>query len=214
MTSEERKEGRYQRRCARREAKRRARSEACGSFEQVFSYENLYKAGLACCKGVRWKCSTQRYLASLSENTARTRKALMDGTWKTMGFHEFDIMERGKLRHIRSVHISERVVQRCLCDNALVPLFSSAFIYDNAASLKGKGIDFAMDRMNRHLQRHYRKHGMQGGILVFDFTDYFNSAPQEPIHRENRRRLYDERVRERAEIFMADFGERGFGLGS
>lgn len=138
----------------------------------------------------------------------------MDGTWKTMGFHEFDIMERGKLRHIRSVHISERVVQRCLCDNALVPLFSSAFIYDNAASLKGKGIDFAMDRMNRHLQRHYRKHGMQGGILVFDFTDYFNSAPQEPIHRENRRRLYDERVRERAESFMADFGERGFGLGS
>lgn len=169
---------------------------------------------MACCKGVRWKCSTQRYLASLSENTARTRKALMDGTWKTMGFHEFDIMERGKLRHIRSVHISERVVQRCLCDNALVPLFSSAFIYDNAASLKGKGIDFAMDRMNRHLQRHYRKHGMQGGILVFDFTDYFNSAPQEPIHRENRRRLYDERVRERAESFMADFGERGFGLGS
>lgn len=79
MTSEERKEGRYQRRCAGREAKRRARSEACGSFEQVFSYENLYKAGLACCKGVRWKCSTQRYLASLSENTARTRKALMDG---------------------------------------------------------------------------------------------------------------------------------------
>lgn len=112
MTSEERREGRYRRRCAGREAKRRARSEACGSFEQVFSYENLYKAGLACCKGVRWKCSTQRYLASLSENTARTRKALMDGTWKTMGFHEFDIMERGKLRHIRSVHISERVVQR------------------------------------------------------------------------------------------------------
>lgn len=219
MTSEERKEGRYQRRCARREAKRRARSEACGSFEQVFSYENLYKAGLACCKGVRWKCSTQRYLASLSENTARTRKALMDGTWKTMGFHEFDIMERGKMRHIRSVHISERVVQRCLCDNALVPLFSSAFIYDNAASLKGKGIDFAMDRMNRHLQRHYRKHGMQGGILVFDFTDYFNSAPQEQIHRENRRRLYDERVRDErvrklACGLMEDFGERGFGLGS
>lgn len=46
MTSEERKEGRYQRRRAGREAKRRARSEACGSFEQVFSYENLYKAGL------------------------------------------------------------------------------------------------------------------------------------------------------------------------
>lgn len=36
----------------------------------------------------------------------------MDGTWKTKGFFAFDLMERGKLRHIRSVHIAERVVQR------------------------------------------------------------------------------------------------------
>lgn len=85
------------------------------------------------------------------------------------GIFAFDLMERGKLRHIRSVHIAERVVQRCLCDNALVPLFSAAFVYDNAASLKGKGIDFAMDRLTCHLQRYYRKHGTDGWALVFDF---------------------------------------------
>ena len=214
MTSEERHEARYRRRKAERQRRRDARSEACGSFEQVFSYEHLYRAGRECCKGVGWKCSTQRYLASLSENTARTRKALMDGTWKTMGFHEFDIMERGKLRHIRSVHISERVVQRCLCDNALVPLFSAAFVYDNAASLKGKGIDFAMDRLTCHLQRYYRKHGTDGWALVFDFSDYFNSAPHAPIYAESERRIRDERVQKLACGLMEDFGERGFGLGS
>ena len=83
MTREERHEARYRRRKAERQRRRDARSEACGSFEQVFSYEHLYRAGRECCKGVGWKCSTQRYLASLSENTARTRKALMDGTVTT-----------------------------------------------------------------------------------------------------------------------------------
>lgn len=170
--------------------------------------------GRECCKGVGWKCSTQRYLGNFTANIARTHRELMDGTWKTKGFFAFDLMERGKLRHIRSVHIAERVVQRCLCDNALVPLFSAAFVYDNAASLKGKGIDFAMDRLTCHLQRYYRKHGTDGWALVFDFSDYFNSAPHEPIYHESERRIRDERVRKLACGLMEDFGEQGFGLGS
>lgn len=213
MTSEERHEARYRRRKAERQRRRDARSEACGSFEQVFSYEHLYRAGRECCKGVGWKCSTQRYLGNFTANIARTHRELMDGTWKTKGFFAFDLMERGKLRHIRSVHIAERVVQRCLCDNALVPLFSAAFVYDNAASLKGKGIDFAMDRLTCHLQRYYRKHGTNGWALVFDFSDYFNSAPHAPIYAESERRIRDERVRKLACGLMEDFGERGFGLG-
>ena len=203
MTSEERHEARYRRRKAERQRRRDGRSEACGNFEQVFSYEHLYRAGRECCKGVGWKCSTQRYLGNFTANIARTHRELMDGTWKTKGFFAFDLMERGKLRHIRSVHIAERVVQRCLCDNALVPLFSAAFVYDNAASLKGKGIDFAMDRLTCHLQRYYRKHGTDGWALVFDFSDYFNSAPHAPIYAESERRIRDERVQKLARTHAA-----------
>lgn len=177
-------------------------------------FENLYKAGRKCCRGVGWKCSTQRYVGDLITNTARTHRELMDGTWRTKGFHEFDLMERGKLRHIRSVHITERVVQRCLCDEVLVPVFSAAFIYDNAASLKDKGIDFAMNRMDAQLQRHIRKHGLTGGILVYDFKDFFNSAPHAPIYEELEKRVHDPRIRSIACGLMEDFGERGFGLGS
>lgn len=86
MTSEERHEARYRRRKAERQRRRDARSEACGSFEQVFSYEHLYRAGRECCKGVGWKCSTQRYLGNFTANIARTHRELMDGTWKTKGF--------------------------------------------------------------------------------------------------------------------------------
>ena len=120
------------------------------------------------------------------------------------------ICEEAKL--IAAVKKNDR--QRCLCDNALVPLVSAAFVYDNAASLKGKGIDFAMDRLTCHLQRYYRKHGTDGWALVFDFSDYFNSAPHAPIYAESERRIRDERVRKLACGLMEDFGERGFGLGS
>lgn len=214
MTSEERREARYQRRKRKRQERRDARSKACGDFEEVFSYRNLFASGHICCKNVGWKCSTQHYRMSIVSNTARTRAALMDGTYKSRGFVEFELYDRGKWRHIRSVHISERVVQRTLCDKVISPLFQPSFIYDNGASIKGKGIDFAMDRLNCHLQRHYRKHGLKGGILVFDFKDYFGSAQHWTVKRELERRVHDPRTRKLADTFLDNFGPVGYGLGS
>ena len=192
MNSKERHEIRYQRRVAARQAKRIAYSESFGRYEDVFSYEHLYQAGKNCCKGVMWKNSTQSYMSRITTNTASTHDALLRREFRSRGFHDFDLIERGKLRHIRSVHISERVVQRCLCDNILVPVFSHSFVFDNAASLKGKGVDFAMDRLDRHLHRFYRKFGVEGvesgGVLTGDISDFFNSAPHSIIYREAERR--------------------------
>lgn len=214
MTSEERKECRYQRRKAKRDAARLKRSMDCGDFEEVFSFRHIYIAGKKCCKGVYWKNSTQRYIGDLIPNTAKIGRALSRGTFRHRGFHQFDISERGKTRHIRSVHITERVVQKCLCDYCIVPVFSASFIYDNSASLKGRGMDFALRRMICHLQRHYRKHGLTGGILLYDFHNYFDSAPHAPLFREADRRLHDPKVRTLANSFIEDFGESGLGLGS
>lgn len=214
MTSEERHELRYQRRCQRRQAKRLARSIACGSFEEAFSFSNLFQAGQTCCKNVNWKCSTQRYRMNIISNTARTHAQLTAGTYKSRGFYEFDIYDRGKWRHIRSVHITERAVQRNLCDQVITKVFQPAFIYDNAASIKGKGIDFAMDRLNCHLQRHFRKHGLKGGILVFDFKDYFGSAQHWTVKNELARRVHDPKTRKLANDFLENFGPVGYGLGS
>lgn len=93
-----------------------------------------------------------------------------------------------------------------------------SFVFDNAASLKGKGVDFAMDRLDRHLHRFYRKFGVEGvesgGVLTGDFSDFFNSAPHSIIYREAERRIHDDDVRRIACQFMEDFGDVGFGLGS
>ena len=214
MTSEERHEARYQRRVQKRQERRLVLSKTCGDFEDVFSYANLYAAGHKCCKGVAWKSSTQGYRFNIVTNTEQTRQQLINGTYKSRGFIEFDIYDRGKMRHIRSIHISERVVQRTLCDKAINPTLKPAFIYDNGASTENKGIDFALRRLTCHLQRHYRKHGNNGYVLLFDFSNYFANAQHWPVSREIERRIHDPRTRALANDCLDNFGTVGYGLGS
>lgn len=214
MNSTERHEMRYQRRKAAREAKITARAAACGDFSTVFSYGNLYRAGKMCCRGVRWKASTQRFEANIATNTQKLNAELEAGTYKGRGFIEFGLMERGHYRWIRSVHITERAVQKALCVGVLRPVFGPSFIYDNGASMKGKGMDFALDRIEEQLHRHYRKHGRRGGILQWDFSGYFDSIPHAPLTAEARRRIVDERLVNLYQMFVDAFGPVGMGLGS
>jgi hypothetical protein len=115
---------------------------------------------------------------------------------------------------IKSVHISERVVQKVLCEQVLVPLHTRSFIYDNGASQKNRGMDFAINRLKTHLRRHYRHFGATGFALLFDFKDFFGSAPHKPIYAANAKVIHDAKTRAIANSFMEDFGEIGLGLGS
>lgn len=216
MNSNERHELRYQRRKAKRDLKKQERAEKFGDYEKVFTFANLYKAYKACCRGVGWKASTQRYKANALINVVETLDLLLEGKFKTKGFYEFDIVERGKPRHIKSVHISERVVQRCLCDNSLVPTFSNSFIYDNGACMKGKGIDFAADRFSSHLRSYWRKYRTnEGYVLTFDFSKYFDNINHEKLKAIIARCYADERLRTLLCKLVDDFGgESGLGLGS
>lgn len=213
MNSAERHEVRYQRRKAMREAKR-ARVNADCTFDKVFTFTNLYDSYKACCLGVNWKRSTQIFRANAIANVSKTWHELMAGKFKSKGFYEFDIFERGKPRHIKAVHISERVVQRCLCDYGLVPLLERSFIYDNGASMKGKGIDFALNRLETHLHRFYREYGTDGYVLTFDVHHFFDSIPHDHIKNIIDKAVYDERLKKLTFYLIDQFGDVGMGLGS
>lgn len=214
MTSEERREARFQRRKQRR-AEKKARRFAChDSFDWVFSYTHLYQAYKKCRRNVAWKASVQKYITQAPLNVLQTYKQLHAGKFKSKGFYEFDIMERGKQRHIRSVVIEERVVQRCLCDFALVPLLTRTFVYDNGASMENKGYTFAANRLTQHLHEHYRKHGQEGYVLTFDFSKFFDRVSHRLIKGILRREFTDERIIRLTEHFIDAFGDVGVGLGS
>lgn len=213
MTSEERRAARYQRRKQKRQEKRKRLSEN-DSFASVFSYANLYKSYRLCRKGVSWKASVQKFIALAPLSVYDIYDKLRRGTYRSPGFFEFDIFERGKARHIRSTTIGERVVQRTLCDKALNPILCRTFIHDNGASLPKKGYDFAVDRLTRNLRRHIREYGQEGYILLFDFRHFFDNVDHDLVKAELRRQFKDPRILKITEHFIDMFGERGLGLGS
>lgn len=214
MTSEERREKRYQRRCEKRKAKKEEQYSKADSYDDVFTYGNLYRAYKRCRRGVAWKASVQKYITQAPLLVLHTYRQLQAGKFKSPGFYEFDLYERGKHRHIRSTLINERVVQRCLCDNALVPMLERTFIYDNGASMKNKGYTFAVKRLTQHLQEHYRKHGQEGYILLFDFSKFFDNVSHEIVKRQLRGQFTDQRILALTEHFIDAFGNKGLGLGS
>lgn len=214
MTSEERRERRYLRRKAARDAKRRAKLSEYDDFDRVASLNSLNKAADEAQVGVAWKASVQRYNYTRMLNIYRTHQDLLKGRDIRKGFICFDLMERGKLRHIKSVHFSERVVQKSICRNALYPVLTNSLIYDNGASQRGKGTQFALDRMTLHLVRHIHRHGRTGGILLIDFSDYFGQADHAALEKIYRAAFNDDRLRALGLSFIYAFGEIGLGLGS
>lgn len=214
MTSEERREARYQRRCARRAAKQSEKLKIANDFDAVFSYDNLYKAYRHCRRGVAWKASVQRYITQAPYEVYKTFLQLQEGKFKSPGFYEFDIYERGKLRHIRSTSIRERVVQNCLCENSLIPALQPTFIFDNGASMKNKGYTFAINRITEQLHRHYREYGQDGYILIYDFSKFFDNVSHALVKRIIANKINDEKILKLSSHFIDAFGKRGLGLGS
>lgn len=185
------------------------------TFEQCFSFENMMQSARKCLRGVRWKPSTQCFEVELLERVSELKMELDAGTYKSKGFHAFDICERGKMRHIQSVHISERVVQKCLCENALKPILQPCLINTNSASQAGKGTDYALKHLREDLRWHYARYGMRGGILLGDFHDFFGSIPHRNLEVMLHKKIDDKKLLGLTIYFIRCFeGDHGLGLGS
>lgn len=64
----------------------------------------------------------------------------------------------------------------------------------NGASMKYKGYDFAVRRLTHHLHRHYRKHGNNGYILLYDFSKFFDNVSHAVVKQALRKELTDEKL--------------------
>lgn len=144
-------------------------------LEKVYNANALILSFEKCKKNTSWKESIQKYEANLLLNTYNLQQSIINKTHKQIPPFEFDLCERGKIRHIKAIHITDRVIQRSLCDNLLLPKLKPYLIYDNGASLKNKGVGFARERIKTHLHKYYKKYGAEGYILLVDFSKYFDN---------------------------------------
>lgn len=146
------------------------------SLEDIYNANALFDGFMKSRQGVEWKESVQKYEANLLLNILHTRKDLMTDSYAPRPMTEFRLNERGHTRHIKAQHIADRVVQRSLNDNVLIPKVRPMLIYDNGASLKDKGLDFARRRFEVHLRNAYKKYGCDAYILLMDFTKYYDNV--------------------------------------
>ena len=213
MNSDERRAARRARRDARRAENRARRIEGC-TLEAVADVDNLYGAAMGAARGVRWKATVQRYMARVMRNVIKARRDVLSGRDIRRGFIKFDLYERGKLRHISSVHFSERVVQKSLSRTVLAPAIWPTLTVGCSANIKGKGTDYAIARLKAQLVRHHRRHGAEGYVLQVDFSDYFALIDHDACKRLIDRAVDDEGAKRLIYDQIDASGEIGLGLGS
>lgn len=148
------------------------------SFNDVITMQNFLRSLKNCRKNVSWKGSVQRYTFHAITEMYRAYTTLHEGKLpKVASSKKILLNERGKLREIVPVKIQDRIIQRVLCDNSLVPVIKNTLIYDNGASLKDKGVEFTRRRLLQHIKHLILENGSDFYVGLFDFKSFFDSIP-------------------------------------
>lgn len=165
------------------------------NFFLVITHQHYVEALYKCRKGVTWKGSVQLYTQHGICEIDTVIEILLSGKLPPYTSNKIIILsERGKLRAIVPITIKDRMTQRVLCDNALVPVLQSKLIYDNGASMKGKGVDFTRRRLQYHLESAIKEYGSNFYVMTFDFKSYFDSIPHQTCENVLRKYFTDERI--------------------
>lgn len=158
------------------------------SYEDIICDANvLYRAYLASVKGTKWKETSQRFILNYLRNIFGIIDELHNRTLQNGKVDEFELHERGRVRPISSLPVKDRVIRHAFCDEVLVPAIRKKIIYDNGASLKGRGISFSRNRFEVHLRKYFRLYGNEGFALFGDFTKFYDNI----IHELAKRGLLD-----------------------
>ena len=174
-------------------------------YEILTDANNLYDSYRKCCKGCDWKKSVQTYEANYLKNIYHSQQELLKYKYKPKPFNEFELNDRGRQRNIKAVHIYDRVIIKNLCDNILVPKLGKYMIYDNGASVKGKGFDFAINRFEKHLKKYYHHYGNKGYVLKIDFSKFFDNIDHVKLFEMFRKYIDDSQIMDLINLFIITF---------
>lgn len=181
--------------------------------ESVIGFEALWESMMKCKRGVAWKDSVAAFILDAIRETSRLCDQLHDGTYRERP-HKYFTIRYPKERAIMSISFRDRVYQRSLNDVAIYPAMARGFIYDNAACQKGKGADFARNRLKCHLQRYYRRYGCAGWALKMDVRGYYPNMRHSVAKVTFQRRLAPNVYARAAAILDSFPGDVGFNPGS
>ncbi|MBE6724988.1 MAG: RNA-directed DNA polymerase [Ruminococcaceae bacterium] len=144
----------------------------------------LYKAYKASVKGSKWKESTQKFMLNFLSYIFELLDKLVTRTYENGPTDEFELHERGRIRPITSLCVSDRIIRHVLCDEVFLPEVRKKIIYDNGASINGRGLAHSRKRFEVHLRRYFKEYGNNGYILFGDFSKFYDNIVHEIAKRE------------------------------
>ena len=151
-----------------------------GYQREIFDGNALYDAYLRAKRGSDWKPRVQQFEMNYLFELSQIQKGLERMDYQFHPPSKFLTSERGKIRLIKGEQIHDRIVKHSLCDEVLNPVMQKYLIYDNGASIQGKGIRFTRERLLYHLRHFYATNGSNDGyILLFDFSKYYDNIIHE-----------------------------------
>lgn len=146
------------------------------TYEEILcDANNLYTAYKASIKNSKWKETTQKFMLNYLRYIFEIQDDLHNRTLINGKTCEFSLAERGRIRPITSLPIKDRIIRHVLCDEILLPEVRKKIIYDNGASIKGRGLSFSRKRFEIHLKQYYRLYGNEGYILFGDFSKFYDN---------------------------------------
>ena len=144
-------------------------------LEEIFTFENLYKAYKNCRKSKQHKGEVIKFETNLSVNLNNLYSEIINKTYKFGKYKKFYIYEP-KERLIEALPFRDRVMVRCFCYICLKTKIEPKLIYDNCACIKGKGTTFALNRLHKFLRKEYLKEKNNNiYFLKCDIRKYFPS---------------------------------------
>ena len=208
MNSKERKEKRYLRTVAFRKSNNEIRNIIHGNIKDVFNFENVYSNAKKCTRNVGYKKSTINFKLHMFSIVGRTCLDIKENNYKVGKTYNFVINERGKERIIDAPLINDRLVHKVISNSILSPIYEPNYIYDNGASLVGKGFSFAINRVKILLRKWYLKHGMNGYIVLIDFSKFFPNCSHEVINSIHNKYINDSYTKKVIEdyLYVKDIG--------
>ena len=196
------------------------------TLEDIVTYEHLWICAEKCYQGKKWKDSAVFFHENMQYFIPQMiREAYSERGYQIDRLNHATVYERGKARFISSNIFKDRVMLKCFNQYFMLPAFVPTFVYDNGASLKGKGVDFSLHRLEHHLQSEYSKYGTEFYFLKTDIKKYFDSMYHPYIMAQIKKYTRDPRIIKFFEDYLYVFeqdpelgngqpGPVGVGLGS
>lgn len=151
-------------------------------------FDALMRSLELCMRGCSWKSRPAWCWEHRAEFCAELSDKLMSGRYRPKPTVEFTVA-RPKERRILATDFADRVVQRSFNDNLIYPAMSRPWVYDNCACQRGKGTDFARNRLHAHMEKALREEGVPCRCLYLDVRGYYDSMLHEVTEDRFRRRL-------------------------